>query len=228
MIGRHQYVVASCCAFGAKRFPGRQFAVPADDSGRPTERGVLPPDAAVEPLDYQPEVNLVLCCHEATHAAVATLFGGHVNEVVVGAVNETRIDWSRSPPGTRGRTMMVLLSGWHAGNKSGRSRYRLTDSEIIAYVAAARDGSGGQCDECRCGRIVAPLDDDDCIVVWRSVEGAVLDLLDRPGVWRAIRRIADRLLVDHRIDGDAVRRIVSEQIDLSTFEPPSWKELEHA
>lgn len=218
------FVIGPCCPFGAERYPGQVFAVPSDASGKPRPGSALRPDTPVRLLDFEPAVGLPVCAHEAAHAVVSVLVGIHVDEVVVGKICEVRTNWSLSPPITTGQTVMMLLAGHIAQNKVNRFRYRATDTEIMEFVRAARDERGGGCDHCRVGRIASAVDDADAIQFWRELERQTLELIDRFDVWRAIRMIADHLMIYRKIDGDEVRRIVRANIDVDGFQFPAWEE----
>ena len=218
------FIIGACCPHGAARFPGRVFAEIANADGRPLPGSTFRQDTPVRPLDFEVPVTLPLCAHEAAHATVATLLGLHVREVVVGVVNEARIDWAKSPQISNLHLGIMLLAGWHGQNRISRFTYRMRDEEIAAYVTAARSGHVGQCDECRVAAIAATVTDDEAIIFWRELERQTLELLDRLDVWKAIRQIADRLMTERKISGDEVRRLARAAVDVESFKTPAWGE----
>lgn len=197
-----KFCIGACCEFGRKRFPGLSFAVVADDTGQPVEGSLLPPDAAVRPVDFEIPATFDVAAHEAAHAVVAILNGMEVERVEVGVL-------SQMTPGkcgnlTNGGLIKVFLAGPAAQGKANRHEYRMRDVEILDFVCAVRADRGGGCDLCRVARVLAPLDDAAAIATWRMLEGDTLDLIKLPAVWRAIRNIAACLIERSIISGDEV------------------------
>lgn len=218
-----KFCVGACCELGRERFPGRSFTDVADDTGKPTEGSLLPPGAAVRPLDYDIPATFDVAAHEAAHAVIAILNGMEVRQVEVGVL-------SRMTPGerwnlTNGGLIKVLLAGIAAQNKTARHEYRMRDAEILEFVRAVRAGRGGRCDFCRVAHIIAPLDDDAAVETWRMLEADTLELTNLPAVWRAIRNIATLLMERRELTGSEVREVMmASGLALDT----EHKEPEHA
>lgn len=208
-----KYCIGACCEFGRERFPGMSFAEVADDAGQPVAGSLLPPDASVRPLDFDVPATFDLAAHEAAHAVVAILNGMDVERVEVGALAGMTPGEYRNV--TNGALIKVLLAGIAAQNRTCRHEYRMRDAEILEFVHAIRAARGGGCDFCRVAHVIAPLDDNAAVVVWRTFEAETLELINLPAVWRAIRNIAALLMERRELTGTEVREaMMAAGIDL--------------
>jgi len=205
--------IGTCCELGRARFPGQSFVAVADKGGKPVAGSLLPAEASVRPLDFDVPPTWDIAAHEAAHAVVAILNGMDVQRVEVGALASMTPGEFRNV--TNGALIKVLLAGIAAQNKSFRHEYRMRDADILEFVYAVRIGRGGGCDFCRVAQVIAPLDDNAAVMVWRKFEADTLELINLPAVWRAIRNIATLLMERRELTGTEVREaMMAAGIDL--------------
>lgn len=154
--------------------------------------------------------------HEATHGCVLIAVGVPLIGLVAGGqpivwhapVERPIVEAAYAVAGPIGEL-------WHF-----RRIHVADDCQIAGY--AQRSVLGGGCDRCRAIRAVRRLlpdaGDETLFRVYRSVEVAVLDLIRRPAIWRAIEEIAAAAMSKHVLFGYEV-----EEIAVKHFQPGSFR-----
>jgi hypothetical protein len=154
-------------------------------------------------MDDSPE-RIATAYHEAGHAVVALLLGRPIHRVSI----RPKERWLGTCEFRKGRTrpdrdpveteLLILLAGLAAeARQMGEYAWDAADRDLWHVRALAERRASGP-------RQVERLE--------RRILDKVEHLLDRPGVWPAIDRIAEELLLHTEISGRAARHFFDEAV----------------
>lgn len=171
----------------------------------------------VEALAAPPPWNYGAAHHESGHSVAAAVVGGRPGAVTIVGQAAADIGAHDLAPLEH---ILTLLAGPAAQYREHRHEHRMPDELWAIYLHRVRGFSPGGCDFCSAARVAllaagepGQLADDAEAIRWlRQAEGLVLEMLRRPPVWAAVRRLAALLREHGTVDGETVARIVNECI----------------
>mgnify|MGYP001765606236 CR=1 FL=1 len=151
-----------------------------------------------------------LAFHEGGHAVLGVALGADVQGARVGGSDSALVFFRTDAP-VPARVAM-LLAGEIAERWHSRVVWRPGDDEMRWFHQRVREVDLGGCDSCRAMFHIVIEDQgrDEAHVFarWREIEAQTIAVVQRPDVWRSIKRVADALLEHGEINDERIRALV--------------------
>jgi hypothetical protein len=208
------FVIRACCANPAPFHGWVEHIDETDGTGKGFSGQ---PGAIIETLAEPPAIDRAVALHEAGHAVIAHALGRRISSVSVAP--PARVIYE--PGGSAVEPIQRIAESFagFVGEMSDRRFYRpMGQADEDDYLARVHSLCHGQCDGCSMAMLAwhavgFPAGHEAARAVMRQGQEYAIDYLMQHRPRLAVHRLADRLLADHRLDGETAHNIINELIE---------------